>query len=33
MKRKAQENIEGAKFSEEKVKEKTKEPIPSDKKN
>ena len=30
---KTQEKIEGAKPSEEKVKEKTKEPIPSDKKN
>jgi hypothetical protein len=33
MKGKAQEKIEGAKPAEEKVKEKTKEPIPSDKKN
>jgi len=33
MKGKAQEKIEGAKSSEEKVKEKTKEPIPSDQKN
>jgi hypothetical protein len=33
MKGKAQEKIEGAKPTEEKVKEKTKEPIPSDKKN
>ncbi len=33
MKGKAQEKLEGAKPSEEKVKEKTKEPIPSDKKN
>jgi len=33
MKGKPQEKIEGAKASEEKVKEKTKEPIPSDKKN
>jgi hypothetical protein len=33
MKGKAQENKEGAKPSEEKVQEKTKEPIPSDKKN
>jgi hypothetical protein len=33
MKGKAQEKSEGAKPSEEKVKEKTKEPIPSDKKN
>jgi hypothetical protein len=33
MKGKAQEKMEGAKPSEEKVKEKTKEPIPSDKKN
>lgn len=33
MKGKAQEKIEGTKSSEEKVKEKTKEPIPSDKKN
>jgi hypothetical protein len=33
MKGKAQEKIEGAKPSKEKVKEKTKEAIPSDKKN
>ena len=33
MKGKAQEKIEGSKPSEEKVKEKTTEPIPSDKKN
>ena len=33
MKGKAQENKEGAKPSGEKVQEKTKEPIPSDKKN
>jgi hypothetical protein len=33
MKGKAQEKIEGAKPLEGKVKEKTKEPIPSDKKN
>ena len=33
MKEKAQEKMEGAKSPEEKVKEKTKEPIPSEKKN
>jgi hypothetical protein len=33
MKGKAPENIDGAKSSGEKVKERTKEPIPSDKKN
>jgi len=33
MKGKAQEKSEGSKPAEEKVKEKTKEPIPSDKQN